>query len=139
MTRKNKKQTHSQKPPGGNDERETSDLSAPTFNVGDRVELLGLNKMKGLNGRHGVVAGQLDESTGRVRVDLDLLDQLPTVTAKPINIKREAVPIPIERAQVMNGMLVKNQGRAFSLLLDLIRYLVAYCFHCDPDIRHFPG
>ena len=141
MTKKNKKKTDSKKPPGSNEpdiNDNDSDSSTPVFHVGDRVELQGLKKMKRLNGRHGVVASELDESTGRFCIDLDLLDQLATVAAKPVNLKREAVPLPIDRAQVTGGMLVENQGRAFSLILDVLRYLVAFCLHQDPDIRHFP-
>lgn len=141
MTKKNKKKTDSKKPPGSNEpdiNDNDSDSSTPVFHVGDRVELQGLKKMKRLNGRHGVVASELDESTGRFCIDLDLLDQLATVAAKPVNLKREAVPIQIDRAQVTGGMLVENQGRAFSLILDVLRYLVAFCLHQDPDIRHFP-
>jgi hypothetical protein len=110
------------------------------FHAGDRVVLHGLVKMKRINGNHGVIAGELDETTGRYRVFMDLLDQLPAVTAKPANLKREASPddsMSTERAQVMQGCLVETQGRAFSLVLDVVRYLVAYVLHEDPEIQHF--
>lgn len=116
--------------PGGDEQH--------VFHAGDRVVIHGLVKMKRINGSHGVIAGELDETTGRYRVFMDLLEQLPAVTAKPANLKREASPDgSMERAQVMLGCLVETHGRAFSLVLDVVRYLVAYVLHEDPEIQHF--
>lgn len=112
---------------------------AVVFQIGDRVVLDGLKKMKRLNGRHGVVASTLDAETGRYRVYMDLLDQLPVVTAKPQNLVHEAAISPTaveQRSAVENGCLVETQGRAFSIILDTVRYLVAYCLHHDPAIQY---
>jgi hypothetical protein len=110
-------------------------VAPPSFAVGDRVVLEGLQSATHLNGRHGCIARE--QQQGRYAVDIDVDSQRRAI--KPINLLREELDNNDDDnmivADAVEGILPENHGRAASYLLDLMRLNVAWHFSFDEDIR----
>lgn len=105
----------------------------PSFTLGDRVVLQGLQSATHLNGCHGCIARELQQ--GRYGVDIDVDSQRRNI--KPVNLLREETDNDDEQmmvADAIEGILPENHGRAASYLLDLMRVNVACHFLHDQEV-----
>lgn len=131
--------------------------------MGDRIVIHGLKQAQHLNGRHGFIGGEPDEQTGRLPVDFDLVDpSVGRVMVQPANLKREVTIMddgrqlvgkesgssssqaksdtkicvdPLHKSGVENGILVEEEGRPLSLILDAIRFMAGSVLFQDPNIQ----
>mmetsp|Transcript_21302 Transcript_21302/g.32802 ORF Transcript_21302/g.32802 Transcript_21302/m.32802 type:complete len:597 (+) Transcript_21302:89-1879(+) len=110
-----------------------------TFQLGDRVVLKNLISAKDLNGRHGVVAGEMDKKTQRYPVDFDLFDaKKSSVSVKEGNMKRES-PLPADTdeapCEVKNGCLTEAHAKAASFILTSMRNLISNTLKGEKDMN----
>jgi len=113
------------------EEKEVTDI----YPIGTRVIITGLLKSKHLNGKHGTIASNLDESD-QYKIDLDTM--LLRINAKRSNLNLEPKVSPHnekDRAGCTKGVLVESHGRAISHLLDLVRFMIGNVFMNNSDIH----
>ena len=100
---------------------------------GRKVELHSLQAKPHLNGKRGVVAGPETQS-GRVPVSVDGEESVQAV--KFANLKWDVGGEVAPAAAVSGGVMIEEEGRCFSELLDMGRVIVNSYFGCVvPDLK----
>jgi hypothetical protein len=98
-----------------------------------KVELHSLQAKPHLNGKRGVVAG-LETQSGRVPVSVEGEEGIQAVKFANLkwDVNEEAMPAVAVRA----GVMIEEEGRCFSEILDMGRFLVNSYFGCIiPDME----